>query len=421
MSDQQHQPIESEDEDDALLTALSAERNRRRAGPSETPAPAAPAPAAPPAQPSAQDQDPAPAASAAAAGEGPAPAPPADAGIESSPWFASLPPEAQESLRALAGKSSQAEQEAQRLRASLDRTTADYHALHGRLSPTQRRLEEAQRRLAQFEQAGGAARQPQQPAQTQAAAPNKADVDAWVARQAEAVRSYFEQYPGEAYAAYAIAESRVQEAVESKMAKLREEMQAEFRRANLQAGVRELRARHGDVDQYMVDRTADGQVIPRTEQGKAYLERLARAAPEIQEMAWADDPGAVAAALDVYKWERDNPEYSETLALPEFKEWARDLTGREVQMVFSADLRERKRILGAFWRDYDATAQARTETPEAKRAREIAEARGRQRQQVAPSPRVAGAPASAAAADPEEAGLEAVAAMRAAWRAKQLR
>lgn len=394
------QKAAGEEDEDQLLESLSAAREQRRAGSS---AEAAPEPTAP---------------SASAGSDAPAasePGPAAEAqpdGIETAPWFAGLPPEAQDSLRQFTQRGSKAEQELQRAQQELSRINQGFAAMQGRVAPVQRQLEDARRRLAQYEQAQGQAQQRAQPK-----TPTEAEFQAWVGKQPEHVRRHFSSYPEEARAQYDIAQERVREEVDQRFGQLRDEFQQSLAKERAQVAMRDLRARHPDVDAFLVDRDQQTQQpLPRTEAGRAYLGWLQGQTEEIQALAWSDQPTDVATALDLYKWEAANPEYRETLGLPEFQEWARDLTRRERQMVYSEDIRERMRVLQGFWKDYEASAQ---DTPESKRAREIAESRQKQRQVVAPSIRAPQAPAAAAATNPEEADIEAVAALREQWRSRR--
>jgi len=341
---------------------------------------------APPAAPEAPAEPVAPIAQPS--GEPPAAAPSTPAVPD---WEAALSPEAREQLERLRSES----EEAKRIRNEMDQLRANHNALYHRVAPTQRENEALRRQLEQIQRSGGAA---------PAAAP-VLTMDAWFKRLPKTTQEFYAQYPDDRDAAFEAARA----AVESVAAHLRTETEERFAQMRLEAERNQLAAQHPDFQQYVQRWDAQNQRwINPTPQAQDYWGWVERQPEHIRALAVGSTAAENANALTLYKWEKDNPNFHQTLQHPDFQRWAQAMPPRLTEMVLSPNLDERLTVLSYFWRDYnEAIGNTASPTPEANAARQLAARRERQTQSIAPSPRGTPAPASAAAgAFDEDAAVE---------------
>lgn len=326
-----------------------------------------------------------------------APAPVAEAAEPTAPpateeqepeWMAALPPEAREQLQQLRGEST----EAKRLKAEIQQLQANYGSLYNRLAPTQRELEQLRR---QVQRPGSA---------PQAEAPTLS-MDSWFKRLPKATQAFYEQYPEDRDAAFEAARA----AVDGMAQHLQAETQRQLQQIRLDSERAQLQARHPDFQLYVqrFDQQRQQWVSP-TRQAEDYWGWVNKQPEQIQALAMGSTAAENADALTLYKWEKDNPAFSQTLQSEPFQQWASAMPPRLTEMVFSPNLDERLTVLSYFWRDYEeANRGAAPPTPEANAAQQLAARRERQAERIAPSPRGTSAPTSVAAGSfDEDAAIE---------------
>jgi len=376
-------PGQPENEDDLLEEigrALDAKRNGGSVPPapeSAPPEPAAPEPDAPPAA-QADAQADAPPEGGEPAPEG---APPQAGEDEPFPGFSSLSPELQERVRATIGKTA-AELEAERrqrekLTRSLDETRRGYAAQMGRVQPLQREVDRL-RRLAEGRPSPVAKRE--------------LSLQDWLKRQSPERQAYFQRYPEDAQEQFEIARSVVSDMLQD----VRSEVSAELTQIRTKAEIARLQAAHPDFAQYGQHwDAARKQWVSQTPAAERYWSWVDSQPEQIRSMAESDSADDIAPALTLFKWEEQNPEYRQTLALPEFARWRAAVPQRLTEMLDSPNISERSFVLSSFWRDYQE-AQG-TQVGNDPRAAEVLARREQRGNLITPLPNSAAAPASSAA------------------------
>lgn len=304
------------------------------------------------------------------------------------PGFSALSPEVQERFKELSEKSKAAERLAE-IERERDKLRADYNAVYNRLAPVQRRLSELEKQ--------------RQSAPAEQPTLSKFQVDDWVKKQTPERQRYFREFPEEARAAAEIAHEMAREIVGSEVSRVREETNKRIHEIERRSEISALSAQHPDWNDYRLERDANGAWRPVSQTGAEYWQWVDTQPPAIRELADSDSAPAVAQALALFKWERENPEYSETVKSADFQKWANAVAPSLRSLVSSTDLRDRMYVLGQFWRDYDESR-----AQENGKANDLAQKREKQRQQVAPSIRGTAAPVNPAARGDEDAVIESV-------------
>lgn len=304
------------------------------------------------------------------------------------PGFSALSPEVQARFKELSERSRAAERVAE-IERERDKLRADYNAVYNRLAPVQRRLSELekQRQVAQAEQP----------------ILSKFQVDDWVKKQTPERQRYFKEFPEEARAAAEIAHEMAREIVGTEVTRVREETNKRIQEIERRSEISALAAHHPDWNEYRLERDANGSWRPTSQAGVEYWRWVDSQPAAIRELADSDSAAGVAQALALFKWERENPEYVETVKSADFQKWANAVAPSLRSLVSSTDLRDRMYVLGQFWRDYDES-RAQNNV----KANDLAQKREKQRQQVAPSIRGTAAPVNPAAHGDEDAVIESV-------------
>jgi len=380
--------LETEQQNEDLIEQIARSIEARKRGDAPEPAAEPPAP-----EPQAPVADAAPAAPPEQPGTpagAPVPAPAATAEPEPFPGYGSLAPEIREQvdrLRTEAAEKAQLQQ--------------NYMALHNRLAPIQRAYDTLRQ---QVDQGGTQSQRPAGP-------PPILPIEQWFKRQSPERQQYFRQYPEEATAAYEIARDLLSE----QTAYLHQTFSSEIADIKMDAEIRHLTSAHPDWAQYrMAPDPATGRPTPVSREAEDYWGWVAQQSPEVQRKAQGNNATAISEVLGTYKWERSNPEYRETLGLPEFQAWTTSVPRRMLDLINSDVIDDRRYVLAQFWRDYDEATAARSAgrpaNPEAQRAQDIAARRATQAQRITPSPRSTVAPASQAAGTggSEDAAIESV-------------
>lgn len=354
---EQDAQIETEDDTDEALEAAFAEREKRRGG--EPPAEAPESPQA--------ESEPAPSAE----GQGEPEADP-----EPFEGYSALP----ESVRAKWDEINAKAAEAERLAAEHAKLKGDFSALQGRLAPTQRELE----RLKHSQQA------------PKAQAP-QADIvkwDDWVGGLNAEEKAWAKEFPEEARMAFRAAQS-----VGSAFARQAEErVNATVTELRKQAEIDRLSAKHGDWTEYR-----QGPNGPETQKAQDYWQWVAKQSPDIQQLADGQTAQEVSVALDVYKWEKQNPEYEQVISHPAFGPWLESQPSVFKAVVRGANTNDRLILWERFVADFDRQSQPK----DTARADKVAERRDKQARNISPSVRSNVAPASTAAASGADAEIEA--------------
>lgn len=352
---------EVEDQDvDAELEAAFAEREKRRG---KEPPPAAPE------SPQAESEDEPSAEVQPEAKDDPEP-------FEG---YSALP----ESVRAKWDEINKKAAEADRIAAEHQKLQNNYNALHNRLAPTQRELEQLKRQTQQRPQAK----------------PEALKWDDWLKTLDEEGKSWAKEFPEEARNSFRAAQS-----VAAAMFKSGEDrLNSTISELKKQAEIDRLSAKHEDWRDFIASNDPSGAVVPHTQKGADYWAWVSNQPPEIQALANGNAAQEVAAALDVYKWEKQHPEYQQVISHPAFAQWIDDQPSVYRSVIHSANVNDRVRMWEKFIADYDRS-QAPADTT---RADQVAARRDKQARNISPSVRSNVAPASTAAASGEDAEIEA--------------
>lgn len=325
------------------------------------------------------------------------PTPAAAAPPEPEPFegFSTLPPDLQERINGLRTKT-QAELAAERQRAEaaaaeLAKTRNDYTSMYNRVAPMQRELDRMRN---------------QRPATGAAPATKQLTMEDWLKRQSPERQAFFREYPADAEQQFDIARSVATEF----MQELQRETHAQIAQIKTEGEIARLSAAHPDWARYGQDRDpATGRYVDRTPDATKYWGWVEKQPRSIQQMAESNSAADISEVLTTFKWEEANPEYRNTLAMPEFSAWQQAMPRNLTELVHSTNLNERLLVLSYFWRDYEE-AQGAAASPEAARAQSIAARRDVQAARTTPTPRGAVAPVgnTTAAGVSEDAVVEGV-------------
>lgn len=400
-----------------LIESVAREMEIRRADPASAGEPKEPA--APPAQvPTAEVQPPAP-GEAQSAVPTPADARPA----------ADDPPS--EPFPGYSGLSEEVRKHYDHLRADLARVRQDYGAIYNRLAPTQRELDRERRARLELQQAlqsakASSAAGPVQPAApapapAPAAADLRGEVERWLQRQSPERQEYFKQFPEEAMTAFEIAHGVVKDVLSQREEAFKHQLKTLEERTEFAL----LSAMHPDFSRYMLaDHPTDpAKAIAPTQEAADFWSWVNRQPDHIYALANSSRAMDISSALSLFKWEKENPEFGQTVSTPEFSRWAAVMPRRLIEMLGSTDVGERQFVLAQFWRDYEEAtkggqpgAQSAAGGPEASKAADLAAKRAQQAQRTAPSVRSTPTPAVFGAGASEDAEIESAWQMREAWR-----
>lgn len=397
--------------EDELIESVAREMEARRADPASAGEPKEPA--------QAQAQAPAAEAQPPTLGEVQPAAPAADAPPpEPFPGYSELSEEVRKHY--------------DRLRADLDKVRQDYGAIHNRLAPTQRELDRERRARQELQQALQSAKAPPAagPAQPASAAPAPApapaadlrgEVERWLQRQSPERQEYFKQFPEEAMTAFEIAHGVVKDVLSQR----EEEFKRQLKTLEERTEFAQLSAMHPDFSRYMLaDHPTDPtKAIAPTQEAADFWSWVNRQPEHIYALANSARAVDISSALSLFKWEKENPEFGQTVSMPEFNRWAAVMPRRLIEMLGSTDVGERQFVLAQFWRDYEEAtkggqpgAQPAAGGPEASKAADLAAKRAQQAQRTAPSVRSTPTPAASGAGASEDAEIESAWQMREAWR-----
>lgn len=381
--------------EDELIERVASEMAQRRGA-------APPGPPEPP-----KDEKPAPVAESAPPADAPQPEPESAGAPQAKPADEPFPgyKDLSDDLRA----------QFDRLRQDLDKTRQDYGALYNRLAPTQRELDRARGELQRYQEQ---LRQPQaqQPQAVRQPEPEpqpvtqdlRAEVDRWLKRQSPERQEYFKQFPEEAMTAFEIAHGVVNDI----LAQREKEFETKIQSVAQRAEYAELAARHPDYSQYAAwEDPKTRKTVFASQDAADFWSWVNRQPDNVYALANSAKAVDISEALSLYKWERENPQFGETLALPEFQRWAGAMPRRLTEMLGSTDVNERRFVLAQFWRDYEEATGAKAPqpvappSPDSQRAAELAARREKQAQRTAPSFR--GAPTGTPGRTGEDAEIEA--------------
>lgn len=297
------------------------------------------------------------------------------------PGYSTLSEDVRKQFDALREKARQAEE----LAPKLDKLQKDYQAQVGRNQPTQQRLAQLERELAQYRQQVPSKPQTQQ---------QRMDMQAWLKDQPEERRRHFQEFPDELRLAFEVA----QDLASRQAAQVEEHFNRRLSEFEKRQELQSLAREHPDfADFKLVDNN------PVTQRGASFWAWYDNQPPEIQgNLNRAED---VSRALSVYKWEEKHAGVMQEIQSAPFQGWIAEQPPAIQRMLSSPNISDRDWVLRQYVAFEDANQQG--DTPEAKRARELAEKRKQQATRVAPSVHGHAAPAPAAAPGSEDAALEA--------------
>lgn len=275
---------------------------------------------------------------------------------------------------------------ADKLQADTEKLRNDYNALHNRLAPVQRKLEELQRN------------QPKQ-----VAAEPALSVDEWSKSLTPQMREYFRQFPEEARAQFEISRDLVDRRAKELSASVDEKFHQIERKNELSMLARE----HPDYRDFAL---SEGK--PATTKGAAFWQWLPSQPEHIQALAHSDSAADIASAITLHKWEQQ-PDVQAALKEtqePEFKSWIAQQPRALADALYSPRIDDRIAVMRIF--DQHLRLQEAGNTgPQVARVAQIA-ARREQQGKASPSIRPTVAPHSAVT-DGQDAGwAAAVAAAR---------
>lgn len=264
-----------------------------------------------------------------------------------------------------------------------------YEAMHGRVAPLQRQLDQLQRQAQ-------AAPRPVQHSLT---------VDEWSKSLTPQMRDYFERFPEDAKAQFEIA----RDVAERQAAALTERVDQKVHEIERRAELAVLAREHPDFRDYSLNNGT-----PATQKGAAFWQWTQSQPPHIQELARSDHADDIAAALSLHKWQQ-RPEVQaayEDLKAPECQQWLRSQPPAIANLLDSPRIDDRIAVMRML--DQHLRLQEGTKAPDPQTAARVSQIAARREQQgkASPSIRPTVAPHSATTDGNDAGWAAAVAAVR---------
>lgn len=289
---------------------------------------------------------------------------------------------------------------ADELAAAEAKLRGDFSALHNRVAPLQRKLDELQRQP-----------RPQQQA------PAPLGFGDWLKGTSKEYQQWAREFGEDAKLQYEHA-MRVTAEADKRIRSVEESVESRFRDMQFKTELSRLAATHSDYREFAF-READGKREPLTQKAADYLKWAEAQGPDVQAAIDSDSADDVSATLSVYKWENSDPVVRETLYSPEFQGWLSSQSRHVQAMARSLDIEDRKDALHWYIGHLEQQQPAQADPKTAARVQQVAQRREQQSRSVSPSFRPNVAPASAANTGGEDADWAAANARIEQWRKRQ--